>query len=98
MPFAPAASKLEVMRVVILASLLVPIWACGDGSGPGVGLRFERVWAGGPYTCGVNTAGAAYCWGFNRAGELGDGTTVGRLVPTPVEGALRFLGVSTTGA
>jgi alpha-tubulin suppressor-like RCC1 family protein len=32
----------------------------------------------------VTTSGAAYCWGANFVGELGDGTTTQRLVPTAV--------------
>jgi hypothetical protein len=28
--------------------------------------------------------GAAYCWGLNGTAQLGDGTTVQRLTPTPV--------------
>jgi alpha-tubulin suppressor-like RCC1 family protein len=35
------------------------------------------VSAGGGYTCGVTTDGAAYCWGYNGDGELGNGTTTG---------------------
>ena len=41
-------------------------------------------------TCGLSTSGAAYCWGKNDRGQLGDGTTTRRLVPTPVAGGLRF--------
>lgn len=33
---------------------------------------------------GSNGAGYMYCWGSNAAGQLGDGTTVGRLEPTRV--------------
>ena len=36
------------------------------------------------HTCGVTTSGEVYCWGDNFAGELGDGTTTQRLVPTRV--------------
>ena len=41
-------------------------------------------------TCGLSTTGAAYCWGQNDKGQLGDGTTTRRLVPTPVAGRLQF--------
>jgi Big-like domain-containing protein/Regulator of Chromosome Condensation (RCC1) repeat protein len=51
------------------------------------GLTFAAVsvhsgW--GDHTCGVTTSGAAYCWGHNFLGQLGDGSTTTRLVPTPV--------------
>ena len=38
------------------------------------------------YSCGIKSNGAAYCWGYNYYGNLGDGTTTDRLVPTAVSG------------
>jgi hypothetical protein len=43
----------------------------------------QSVVAGTHYTCGIHE-GNAYCWGRNSSGELGDSTTIGRLVPTRV--------------
>lgn len=43
-----------------------------------------------PVSCGLTTDGAAYCWGENNEGEVGDGTTTGRLTPTAVSGGLKF--------
>jgi alpha-tubulin suppressor-like RCC1 family protein len=44
-------------------------------------LQFRQVSAGGFHSCGVTTGDAVYCWGFNGLGQLGDGTTAGRLRP-----------------
>jgi alpha-tubulin suppressor-like RCC1 family protein len=41
---------------------------------------------GSGHTCGLRTDGAALCWGANSNGQIGDGTTVDRLVPTSVLG------------
>ncbi len=48
------------------------------------GVTFETLSAGGAHTCAVDSAGAAWCWGANTYGQIGDGTTVGTLVPTEV--------------
>jgi len=51
---------------------------------------FDRVSAGGQHTCAIALDGAAYCWGLNAQGQLGDATTVTRFVPTEVSGGLAF--------
>lgn len=37
-------------------------------------------------TCAVTIGGAAKCWGINAYGEVGDGTTTQRVVPTGIQG------------
>ena len=71
-------------------------------------LPLASVTAGVFSSCAVTTNGAAYCWGDNEFGELGDGTTTSRLLPTAVAGGLTFsalsvwafhaCGVTTSGA
>ena len=50
------------------------------------------------HACGLTSVGAAYCWGANAFGTLGDGTIVNRLLPVAVSGGLTFksLAVSQT--
>lgn len=47
-------------------------------------LSFIVVSAGFANTCGLDAGGHAYCWGANKLGQLGDGTTKGHDQPTPV--------------
>ena len=47
-------------------------------------LRFDVLRGGEEYTCGITDAGAVHCWGSNRVGWVGDGTTEPRLEPVPV--------------
>jgi alpha-tubulin suppressor-like RCC1 family protein len=61
------------------------------------GLTFRSVSAGRVHTCGLSTAGTAHCWGFNRDGQLGDGTTTASATPRPVSGGLTFASIEAGG-
>ncbi len=54
--------------------------------------------AGGAHTCGLTAAGAAYCWGSNANGQLGNGTIGGTSAAAPVSGGLTFVSLSAGGA
>ncbi|HJQ89685.1 MAG TPA: hypothetical protein VJ820_19745 [Propionibacteriaceae bacterium] len=42
-------------------------------------------------SCGLSSAGDAFCWGYQFSGELANGTTTGSSpTPTTVQGGLRF--------
>jgi alpha-tubulin suppressor-like RCC1 family protein len=57
--------------------------------------------AGGYHTCGLDAAGAAYCWGYNGYGQLGNATGLGSATanptPVPVGGGVAFASL-TAGA
>ena len=56
-------------------------------------MRFRQIAAGGTHSCGVALSGAAYCWGDNESGQLGDGSMADHFTPAPVVYG-PFLGVS----
>lgn len=61
------------------------------------GLAFAKASLGMQYACGIATTGAAYCWGSNTLGKLGNGNTGDTSTPKIVTGGLTFASISTGG-
>jgi len=60
------------------------------------GRSFGAVAVGKDYfACGLTTSGAAYCWGRNEFGQLGNGTFANSSTPTAVSGGLSFVAIVT---
>src|SRR5664280_608193 len=60
------------------------------------GVTFASMTAGGLHTCGITGAGAAWCWGYNAYGGLGDNTTTDEHVPVAVhQGGVTFASMTT---
>jgi alpha-tubulin suppressor-like RCC1 family protein len=101
MPHQAVRSRSALISTI--AATLTVAWACGDNGGAPTApdgpelaavaapLSFESVVAGASHTCGITTAGRAFCWGNNLGGELGNGTNVSSSRPVPVAGGLSFI-------
>ena len=73
---------------------LVPVAVSTSGVLSGVTLT--QITAGFGHTCAVSSAGAAYCWGANGNGQLGNSSTTQSLVPVAVSTSGVLSGVSLT--
>ena len=60
--------------------------------------HFSSLVAGDQHTCGLTLGGAAYCWGANLYGQLGDGLTTQRSLPAEVLNGLAFTRLSAGGS
>lgn len=49
---------------------------------------------GNSHTCALLADGTARCWGANSSGQIGDGTTAGRLTPVPVSGLTNAVSIA----
>jgi uncharacterized protein YjdB/alpha-tubulin suppressor-like RCC1 family protein len=102
-----AASGLVLRRSVTsggtqscgIAAAGVICWGGGDGSpSPVAGIpEPSAVVAGRGHACALGGGGKAFCWGDNKAGQLGDGTTASRTSAAPVSGDLSFTQLSAGG-
>ncbi len=83
-------------RVCVLSQASAVICRTGDydaveSSEPTGGLIFTSLAVGDDQTCGLTASGAAWCWGKNGHGQLGDGTTTDRAAPVQVQGGHIFV-------
>lgn len=58
-------------------------------------LTFASIVTRIDHACALTPSGAAYCWGLNTNGMVGDGTTLERDLPTAVAGGLTFTSLAT---
>ncbi len=74
----------------------VPV-AVAPPAGQSTPLAFTSLSVGLAQTCGLTEDGVSYCWGRNASGQLGDGTTIGRPIPGPVQAPVVFTAVEVGG-
>jgi hypothetical protein len=58
------------------------------------GSVWAQVSAGLRHTCGITTAGAAYCWGYNTTGQIGNGNQTNQSRPVAVAGGFSWSSIS----
>ncbi|HEY6225026.1 MAG TPA: Ig-like domain-containing protein, partial [Gemmatimonadales bacterium] len=58
------------------------------------GMTFTAVSDFDGQACGLDATGAAFCWGWNRYGQLGNGTITDSPTPAAVSGGLTFTAIS----
>ncbi len=100
---SPSSGEISGIPTVFGTSNFTVQVASGDGQAAQQALRiivnakFQSVSGGDGHSCGLTTAGAAYCWGWNASGQLGDGTKTDRNVAAEVLGGLTFQAVTAGG-
>ncbi len=78
-----------------------PISGGGGTGGGGTGEvhdAFVTVEAGSGTTCALTAEGRAYCWGYNKEGQLGNGTQSNALSPKAVVTEERFVTLAVGGS
>jgi len=87
----------EPVDVVGLTSGVAMIATGNGGDGVADGSHTCAVTTTGP-GAGSHAGGGVKCWGINTLGQLGDGTTVDRLVPVDVSGLTSGMRSVATGS
>ena len=73
-----------------------PVPVAVTTSGALSGATVTQVSAGNSFACAVGGTGAAYCWGYNASGQLGNASTTSSSVPVAVTTSGALSGVTVT--
>ncbi|MBK8321697.1 MAG: choice-of-anchor D domain-containing protein [Betaproteobacteria bacterium] len=85
----------RVVRIFARAALCLAAWVASPAVAAAPSMQ---VWAGGDNTCAV-VDGAAYCWGKNTDGQVGNATFARATSPTLVQGLSSGVSfIATSGA
>src|ERR1044071_645670 len=76
----------------ISSGVPVPVYTGGALAG----VTLIQISAGNSATCALSSTGAAYCWGYNGYGELGNNSNTDSRVPVAVSTSGVLLGVTLT--
>ena len=90
------ARTVGLAAALVLAAGLVTATRNVDAA-PGSPPVITSISAGGDHSCALTAQAAALCWGSNRSGELGDGSTSSARRPTAVAGLTEPLGSISAG-
>jgi len=91
---------IDSMRVAVMLCLAAALACQGSESvevPPPVDAPLTAMTGGLLHTCAVTTTNHVYCWGWNRDGEIGDGSTTDRPYATQV-GTTQTFGIPSAGA
>lgn len=79
-------------------SELVPVPVAAEVEFSAISARTGSAAGSTQNSCGIDVSGAAWCWGSNGSGAVGDGSDLGDvLVPSPVAGGYTFADLSASG-
>lgn len=84
----PAAGSCALTPTGTAACAVVPQLVGG-------GIQFQTISVGTAHACGLDAAGAAYCWGTNTNGQLGNGTRSNSQLPVAVVGGQQFTSITS---
>jgi alpha-tubulin suppressor-like RCC1 family protein len=96
--------SLRPVAFVSLVTCTTAMLGCTDGTDSddpndtdqtASGPALTALAAGANATCAVLDDGTAKCWGDNRTGQLGDGTTTSSVTPVAVSGLTDAIAIST---
>ena len=73
-----------------------PVPVAVSTSGVLSGVTVTQVSAGNAFACAVGGSGAAYCWGYDASGQLGNASTTSSSVPVAVTTSGALSGVTVT--
>src|ERR1700679_1331680 len=77
---ASACALIRLQNYLVSGLLLmVALLAAGPA------LAAPSVAAGNSHVMAIRSDGSLWCWGWNKAGQVGDGTTTDRLFPVRIE-------------